>query len=283
MANALDGLGDLTGSLKMQEQALAAFGKTIDRRGAAVTLGNIGGLMIELGDPDSARKYFEQALTRMREISFLSGESYPAAGLGDASYMQGDLAGARKLYEDALRIAHEAHRDDRAAEIQTALAVVAREEKRFADGEALVRSALVTFDKDNSIENAVWARAVLARILLAQGNLPEAQVQAEKSINLSQQTPSQSQRFEAILADAQVKAKTGKTSEARKELETMLASAHKSGYRFFEYEVRLLLAEIELQSHSPAAGPHLAALEKEAKDHGLLLISNRAQALAVGK
>jgi tetratricopeptide (TPR) repeat protein len=89
--------------------------------------------MIELGDPDSARKYFAQALTRMREISFLSGEPYPAAGLGDASYMQGDLAGARKLYEDALRIAHEAHRDDRAAEIQTALAVVAREEKRFAD------------------------------------------------------------------------------------------------------------------------------------------------------
>ena len=283
MANALDGLGDLTGSLKMQEQALAAFEKTIDRRGAAVTLGNIGGLMIELGDPDSARKYFEQALTRMREISFLSGEPYPAAGLGDASYMQGDLAGARKLYEDALRIAHEAHRDDRAAEIQTALAVVAREEKRFADGEALVRSALATFDKDNSIENAGWARAVLARILLAQGNLAEAQIQAEKAIALSQQTPSQFPHFEAILADAQVKAKAGKTSEARKALETMLVSAHKSGYRFFEYEARLLLAEIELQSHSPAAGPHLAALEKEAKDHGLLLISNRAQALAVGK
>jgi tetratricopeptide (TPR) repeat protein len=194
IANALDGLGDLTGSRKMQEQALAAFEKSGDRRGAAVTLGNLGGLMIEIGDPESARKYFEQALSRMREISFLSGESYPVAGLGDASFMQGDVAGARKQYEEAFRLAQESHRDDRAAEIQTALAVVAREEKRFADGEALVRSAIVTFDKDNSVENVVWARAVLARILLARGNLAEAQIQAEKAITLSRQTPSQSPR-----------------------------------------------------------------------------------------
>ena len=74
-----------------------------------------------------------------------------------------------------------------------------------------------------------------------------------------------------------------KPRKPRKELEAMLVSAHKFGYRFFEYEARFFLAEIELQSHSPAAGPHLAALEKEAKDHGLLLISNRAQALATGK
>ncbi len=279
IANALDGLGDLTGSRKMQEQALAAFEKTSDRRGAAVTLGNIGGLMIELGDPDGARKYFEQALSRMREISFLSGESYPAAGLGDASFMQGDVAGARKQYEEAFRIAQESHRDDRAAEIQTALAVVAQEEKRFADGEALVRSAIVTFDKDNSVENAVWARAVLARIFLTQGKVGEAQIQAEKAITLSQQTPSQSPRFEAILADAQVKAKTGRTSEAKKGLEVMLASARKFGYRFYEYQARLALAEIELQSHSAAAAPHLAALEKDAKDQGLLLVANHARAL----
>jgi eukaryotic-like serine/threonine-protein kinase len=283
IANALDGLGDLAGSRKMQEQALAAFEKSSDRRGAAVTLGNLGSLMIEIGDPESARKYFEQAISRMREISFLSGESYPAAGLGDASFMQGDVAGARKQFEEAFRIAEEAHRDDRAAEIQTDLAVVTLEEKRFADGEALARSAIVTFDKDNSVENGAWARAVLARNLLAQGNLREAQVHAEKAIALSQQTPSQPQRFEAILADARVKAKSGKTSQAKKELDAMLVSTRKFGYRYYEYEALLTLAEIELQSHSAAAGPHLAALEKNAREYGLLLIANQAQALAKAK
>lgn len=283
IANALDGLGDLTGSLKMQEQALAAFEKSGDRRGAAVTLGNLGGLMIEIGDPESARKYSEQALTRMREISFTIGQPYPASVLGDASFMQGDVTGARKQYEQAIRIAQEAHREERAAQIQTALAMVALEEKRFADGEALARSAMTTFDKDNTIDNAAWARAVLARNLLAQGNLPEAQLQAEKAITLSQQTPSQPQRFEAILADSRVKAKSGKTSEAKKELEAMLASTRKSGYRSYEYEARLAPAEIELQSHSAAALHNLSALEKDAKDHGLLRVANHAQALAQGK
>ena len=42
----------------------------------------------------------------------------------------------------------------------------------------------------------------------------------------------------------------------------MLASARKFGYRSYEYEARLVLAEIELQSHSAAARPHLAALGK---------------------
>jgi eukaryotic-like serine/threonine-protein kinase len=279
IANTLWGLGDLTGSRKMQEQALAAFEKSSDRRGAAVTLGNLGGLMIELGDPDSARKYFEQALSRMHEISFLPGEPHPAAGHGDVLFMEGDITDAQKQYEEALRIALEAHREDSAAQIQTALATVALEEKRFADGEALARSAATTFDKDNTIENAAWARAVLARNLLAQGNLPEAQVQAEKAIALSQQTPTQSPRFEAILADSRVKTKSGKMSEAKKALEAMLASARKFGYRSYEYEARLALAEIELQSHSAAAAPHLAALEKDAKDQGLLLVANHARAL----
>jgi hypothetical protein len=124
------------------------------------------------------------------------------------------------------------------------------------------------------------ARSVLSRNLLAQGNTAEAKVHAEKAITLSQQSPSQPGRFEAILADALVKAKTGKTSGAKKELEEMLAFARKFGYRVYEYEARLALAEIELQLHFAAALQELAALEKkkDAKDRGLLLIANHAQA-----
>lgn len=283
IANSLDGLGDLSGSQKMQEQALAAFEKSGNRRGAAVTLGNLGGLMIEMGNAASARKYFEQALTGMREISFQSGQAYPAAGLGDASLIEGDVAGARKLYEAALGLAQDAHRDDRAAEIQTALAVVALEENRFAEGEAMARSAILTFDKDNSVENGAWARAVLARNLLAEGNLPEAKLNAEKAVALSRQTSAQSQRFEAILADAQVKTKTGQIADARKEMEAMRASARKAGYRFYEYRARLVLAEIELQANSARAKANLAVLEKDATDHGLLLIANHAHAIAQQK
>ena len=74
-----------------------------------------------------------------------------------------------------------------------------------------------------------------------------------------------SPRFEATLADTRVKAKLGKTAQAREELESMLASARKSGYRHYEFEARLALAEIEQWSGSPSARAHLTALERDAR------------------
>ena len=283
IANALDSLGDLAGSQKMQEQALNSFQKSGERRGEAVTVGNLGNLMVELGDPENARKYCEQALSIMRDISYHSGESYPTNCLGDALFLQADVAGARRRYEAALKLAQEAQQDDRAAQIQTGLAVVALEEKRFADGEALARGSMAVFDKDKAADNGAWARAVLAQIFLAEGKAAAAQSWAGEAVTLSQQTASQPQRFEAILADGRAKGKAGKTSEANQELEAMLASTRKSGYRNYEYQARLELAEIELQSRSALARPHLVALEKGAREHGLLLVANHARVLAGGK
>ena len=283
MANALDGLGDLSGSRKMHEQALAAFEQTGDRRGVAVTTGNIGGLLVELGEPANAKKYFEQALKRMRDLSFVSGESYPTSGLGDALLLEGDIAGARKQYEEALKLTQEAHQDDRAAQMQTDLAVIALEEKRFADGEVLAREAMATFDRDNTADNGAWARAILSRNLLAEGKLAEAQSQASQAVTLSQKAANLPPRFEAILADAPAKARAGKTAEANKELEAMLAVTRKSGYRSSEYQARLELAEIELLSRPESAKSHLAAVEKDAREHGLLLVADHAQVLSRGR
>jgi tetratricopeptide (TPR) repeat protein/TolB-like protein len=283
IANALDGLGDLKGSLKMQEEALAEFEKGIGRRGAAATLNNLGNLMIEIGDPENAKKDYQQALAMMREISYGTGIPYPTAGLGDAMLMQGDITGARQRYEEALKASQETHQDDYTAQVQTALAVVAREEKRFADGESLARGAIVVFEKDNAPDNEAWAQSVLSGNLLAEGKVAEAQNVATKAVALSQKNPSQVPRFEAILADARAKTSAGKTSEANKELEAMLAACRKSGYRSFEYQARLALSEVELRTHSASARPHLIALESDAKAHNLLLVANHAHALASGK
>jgi len=283
IANALDGLGDLDGARKMEEQALASFEKAGERRGAAATLNNLGNLMVEIGDPENARKDYERALSVMLEISYGTGVPYPTAGLGDALLMEGDIAGARKRYEEALKLSQETHQDDYSAQIQTSLAVVALEEKRFTDCDTLARGSMAIFDKDNAPDNGAWARAVLARSLLAEGKVAEAEDAAVQAGALSQRTPSQPQRFEATLADARAKAKAGKVFEANKELEVMLSSTHKSGYRSFEYQARLAMAEIELQSHSALARSHLVALEEDARTHGLLRVANHAQALSQSK
>lgn len=283
IANALDGLGDLKGARKMQEQALASFEKSTDRRGAAATLGNLGNLMVEIGDPETAKSYYERSLNLMHEISYVSGESYPAAGLGDALLMEDDVAGARKQYEAALKTAQDAHEDDHAAQIQTALAAVALEEKRFFDGEKLASESAVIFDKDNAPDNGAWARAILARSLLGEGKVAEARNVAAKAVVLSKQSATQAARFEAVLADSRAQARSGNAAEASKELTAMLASTQKFGYRSFEYQARLTLAEIQLQSHPAVARQQLTALEKDAKAQHLLLIARHAESLLQGK
>ncbi len=91
-----------------------------------------------------------------------------------------------------------------------------------------------------------FAQAILARSLLAQGNLKAARDAASQSVKLSLTTVPQSVRFDALLADGRVKAKSAMYAEAHQELQTALAAAHKSGYRLYEYELRLSLGEIEM-------------------------------------
>jgi tetratricopeptide (TPR) repeat protein len=193
---------------------------------------------------------------------------------------QGDLAGARKQYEQALALCREIKDEEFSAELGVALASVALAEKRYADGVSLVRQATVVFEKSNSSSNEAWAQALLARNLLGAGNLVEAQRAAVKAIAFSKQSTVANSGFEAALADARVKAKLGKRAEAREELESMIASARRFGYRPYEYQGRLALGEIELWSGSAVAVAGLNALERDARAQGLLLVANQAHALS---
>ena len=117
-------------------------------------------------------------------------------------------------------------------------------------------------EKSSSWGNAAWAEAILARNLLGEDKLTDAEVAASKAIDYSRREAGQDPRYEAAIADARVKAETGKTGEATHELNDMLASTHNLGYRLYEYQARLALAETETESSSPSALASAAALEK---------------------
>jgi hypothetical protein len=189
------------------------------------------------------------------------------------------LAGARKQYEQALALCKELDDEDFTAQIQGSLASIALYEKRYADGEALARQAVAGYEKANSSGAGAWSQAILARNLLAAGKLAEAQSAVAKASALVRKSTGEPFRYEFAFADARVKAKSGKTSEALSELETVLSSTRKFGYRLYEYQARLAIGEIELWSGSASAQAHLTTLEKDARAHGALLIANQAQEL----
>jgi serine/threonine protein kinase/tetratricopeptide (TPR) repeat protein len=278
LANNFDALGDLAGSLKMQKQALAAFDQVGDRRGYADTLNNTGNVLVEMGDYDNARKYYEQALALVRQLAYKRGEPAPIGGIGDTYFYQGDLVNGRKNYEASIVLSKELEDQEYGAQVSVALAALALAEKKYAEGEQLTRQSAALFEKTSSTSGA-WAEAILARNLLGEGKLQDAQAAAAKAMKLSQTGPGQAARYEAAFADARVKAKTGKTAEARKELEAVQNSTHKLGYRLYEYQARLATGEIEVWSGSATAGSYLAALEKDAREHGAGLVANQSHAL----
>jgi eukaryotic-like serine/threonine-protein kinase len=283
MANALDGIGDLRGSLKMQQQALTSFTQVGDRRGAGDTMNNIGNLFVEMGSFDEAEKYYEQALSSMREISFKHGQPYAIAGMGDVRLYKGDLAGARKKYEEALVESKELGNDDYSGQASVALAAVALTEKRYANGENLAAPVAAYFEKAANWGNAAWAQAILARCLLGEGKLQDAQNASAKAVKFSKQGTGLDPGFEAAYADARVKAKSGKLAEARKELDVVLSSTRKFGYGLYEYEARLAMAEIESWSGSASSGAQLATLEKDAREHGELLVADQTKDLLAAR
>jgi eukaryotic-like serine/threonine-protein kinase len=279
IANDMDGLGDLRGALKMQEQSLAAFNEVGDRRGSSATLNNLGNLYVEMGNLDLAEKTYSQAIVIAREIAFRSGEPYPVAGLGDVLVARGKLDKARENYQEALKICSETHDEDFIAQIHTSLAYVALLQNNFIEGETLARQTTAIFEKSSSPGNNASAHAILARALLAQGKLEAAREAATRAIALSHQVTGETARDMALLADARVKAKSGKSAEARQELESMLASARRHGYRIFEYDARLALAQVDLWSGSASASSHLRSLQDDAKAEGLLLFASQAEGL----
>jgi serine/threonine protein kinase/tetratricopeptide (TPR) repeat protein len=279
IANSLDGRASVQLVLQMQQKALAAFDQVGHRRGAASTEANIGNLFVQMGDLEKARQCFERALAIHRETGYRHGELDAIAGIGDVLFNQGDVPGARRQYESALAASNELQDDNYAAEAEIALAAVALVEKRYSDGEALARRAEVVFEKSSTLDSSAWAQSFLARNLLSAGHLQEAQTAAAKAVSLSQKYGGRTTGFEAVLADARVKAKSGNEVGARKELDAMLASARKYGYLSYEFQARLALGEIELESGSPSAETRLRSLENEARLKGMLLIADEAAAL----
>jgi tetratricopeptide (TPR) repeat protein len=81
----------------------------------------------------------------------------------------GRLEEARKAYEESLAIRRRIGAEIYAGESQVALAVLALEQGRRDEAEALARQALSTFEKKGALENEALAAAVLGRVLLVGG------------------------------------------------------------------------------------------------------------------
>ena len=318
LANALGEQGDLAGSIKMLNEALTMFREVGDKHSAAAVLGSIAARTIQQGDLKQGKKMLEEGLAASREIGDQERASTAIYNLGEVLRWQGDLKGARKMYEQAedlskqigdqsgvayalfsqgdvltaqgdLNGAHDKYNQamtmrtqmgekGNVAETQMALAVLLIEEAHAGDAENLLRPAREEFRKEGLGDDEILADSVLARVLLAQGKVAEAEKETTSAHNLLVKSQDFSVRLRASIVRAEVQAAASKREDAVYALLETIANAKRLGYEGYQLEAQLALGEIEVKSGNTAAGLSLLTeVRKQAEAKGFLLIATKAR------
>jgi eukaryotic-like serine/threonine-protein kinase len=266
------------------QESLAIARAIGDRFGEQVAIGNLGIVAQQEGEIAGAKRLYEQQLAITHEFGNKSYESNALSGLGDTSFMAGDLAGARKSYEDALALRNQVSAASSAAEARVSLAAVLIEQGDPSAAEELCRRARQEFQKEGQHDEEIFADATLIRALLAQNKFSEAQTESDSSKGLWTKSQDFWNRSNLAIASARTELVMGKTVEAQRNLEGILAKATEKHCLPYQFEARLALGELKMNAGETAAGRALlASLEKDAAAKGFLLIANKAHAASAGR
>jgi DNA-binding winged helix-turn-helix (wHTH) protein/tetratricopeptide (TPR) repeat protein len=283
IADVLDAEGKLAEAQKLTEESVKVFTEVGDQRALGTALGILASLLYEQGDLSSAKKTYEDALKIKREIGYQRGIAYDLSGLGQVFSAQGDQMNARKEEEEALAIRNKIGEKHNAASSLFDLGALALDDKRPSQAQSLAEQAAEEFKNDKSSADEAFAQILLARSLLAQGKLSEAQSAISSARTLSQHSTTRPLQFEMSLASAYIKVaqRTPAVAEAENTLTSSLAEARRCGYLGYEFKLRLALGDIEMKHGNATAGRiRLETLAKDAQAKGFVFVAHSAVALA---
>ena len=278
IANVLDNLGDLMGATHMQEKSLQGFRDGGDQRGVTATLDNLAGVLVERGDLSQAMSYYEEGISIAEKIGYKEGRAFNLGGFAQISLIRDQVSQARDQEEQVLKIQKELGDSVEIARSQIALATIAIEEGKPAEAEALIRAAAPQFEQQTMATGASQSAALLARALLAQSKIGDAETAAANALALAEHTSDRSTHLMASLAAAEVNARSGKEPAATKALQSVLSESVRDGYKEFEFEARLDLGRLELHFSGASGRQRLAKLEEDAGRKDFRLNARKAHA-----
>jgi eukaryotic-like serine/threonine-protein kinase len=276
IANVLDGLGDLVGATRMQEQSLQGFRNGGDQRGQSDTLYNLGNVLVERGELSQAIVDYQQGSAIAEKIGYKRGLAADFEGIAQVSLTRDQLPQARDREDQVLAIRKEIGDSFQLAQSQLALATIAIEQGRPKEAEELIRAASSQFEQQTMSADASQPAALLARALLAQSRVGEAETAAAKALALAEHTSDRTTHLFATLAAAEVKARDREEAAASKALESVLSESVRDGYKEFEFEARLDLGVLELRSSPDAGRERLEKLKEDASRSDFRLIARKA-------
>jgi len=278
IANVLDNLGDLPGATRMHETSLQGFRVGGDQRGVTAELSNLAGVLVERGDLSQAMSHYEEGNSIAEKIGYKEGRAFNLEGFAQVSLIRDQVSQARDQEEQVVKIKKELGDPIEIARSQIALANIAIEQGKPAEAEALIRAAAPQFEQQTMATGASQSAALLARVLLAQSKIGDAETAAANALALAEHTSDRSTHLMASLAAAEVNARSGKETAATKAWQSVLSESVRDGYKEFEFEARMDLGRLELHSSKALGRQRLEKLEEDAGRKDFRLIARKAHA-----
>src|SRR6266508_5804510 len=284
IADTLQWQGDLASARRMFEQALTAYRRTESPDGIALVLTGLSEVFRFQGELARARTMAEDSVIAWRAIGTRNGYAAGAYRvLGDVQLDQGDLTEALSAYEEALAMEDGASGKTTAAATRLHIARLWIEEGRSAQAEPVIRQTRELFHGEGETLHELQANVLLTKALLDQGKPTEAESAVEDGKRLGAQTRSKIIMLELAIVTARVRAAKGNVKSAIESLKAVLAATQRCGCLDLEFEARLVLSRIELNTGERQMGQaHLAWLQREADAKGFALIARKAKAAMAG-
>jgi eukaryotic-like serine/threonine-protein kinase len=229
LAGVLAAEGRVADSRALGEQALEDSRQSSDQESIGLSEAVLAhAFALEGNFPDSIAKY-NDAVRILREVHEPLQLAATLLALGDAQLEQGDQAGARKSYEEARDLDRQVPGGFARPEIEMAFARLSLAAGQAEDAATRSRSAMNTFTTAGREGDRLQAAALLARALIARGNISEA------SAVLAQIPSVEGKAFpvEAVvqfrIARCLVTANTGHRAEAGRALDLIAADVARLG------------------------------------------------------
>jgi ATP/maltotriose-dependent transcriptional regulator MalT len=165
-------------------------------------------------------------------------------------------------------------------ESQTTMAELNLAEGRPAEAEKLLRLSRDIFRKANSLDQEITAIGYLAHALLDQGRTRDALKVIDSMRADAKRAENPYVRIGFLVEAARVDAASGKSSDARSELDIALQLASAHGFLPLQLKARLARAEVDQKGGNFAnANSAASTILADATSRGLSLIAQRASGL----
>ncbi len=261
------------------QQSIQIARKIGDRNTEARALNNRCSVLLNAAEIQKARESCEQSLQLRRSMDDPGGTASSLGTMGDVEQVEGDLAAAEQHYSEALRIQEQLGQKADAATSRVWLAMLARENGRFAEGQKLAEDAAAEFAAEKDAHSEAAARLVLADIFLLNGNADSARAQIVNAQKLTDSAGDRSLASSISLMQAKIDTHTGGAEKVIPGLQALEKDARKSGSLSDALDARVALGEAQLKAGRTAEGRKtLASAAQEAKSKGLGLIEKKALA-----